>query len=189
MYRLKLVGIVLIAIGGAILIYNHFDKKRNEEIVVNKFNQEYNINDENNVFEYKNIEEILDLFEGKTGIVFLCTPISKWCQKYALYLNQAIKENNYTEKVYYLDITKERSLDTIKYQKLLEYLDSFLYKDDEERSKINMPDLTFVKDGVAIHHDNDTSLIPSDVNENDYWNKNQIIDFKNKIKTYLEEIK
>ena len=56
MYKLKLFGILLIAIGGALLIYTHFDKKRNEEIVVNKFNQEYKIDDEENVFEYKNIE-------------------------------------------------------------------------------------------------------------------------------------
>ena len=97
-------------------------------------------------------------------------------------------ENNYQDKVYYLDITRERSLDSIKYQKLLEYLDSFLYKDDEQRSKINMPDLTFIKDGIAINHDNDTSLIPSDVNENDYWNHNQINDFKNKIRNYIEEL-
>ncbi len=189
MYKLKLFGILLIAIGGALLIYTHFDKKRNEEIVVNKFNQEYKIDDEENVFEYKNIEEVLSLFEGNTGIIFLCTPSSKWCQKYAYYLNQALKDNYYKEKVYYLDITMERSLDSIKYQKLLEHLDSFLYKDDEERSKINMPDLTFVKDGVAVAHDNDTSLIPSDVNENDYWNKNQIKQFRNKIKEYLEVIK
>ena len=189
MKKIKILGILLIAIGGALLIYSHFEKIRKEEVVINKFNQEYNLNDENNVFEYKNIDEILDLFNNKTGIIFLCTPTSKWCQKYALYLNQALKENNYNDKVYYLDITMERSLNTIKYQKLLENLQSFLYKDDEGNSKINMPDLTFVKDGIALGHDNDTSLIPSDVNENDYWNKSKINEFKNQIKSYLEVIK
>lgn len=189
MNKLKMIGILLIAIGGALLIYSYFEKKKSEEIVVNKFNQEYKLNDEYNVFEYKNIDEILDIFDNKTGIIFLCTPTSKWCQQYAKILNETIKDNNYLYIVNYLDITKERSLNTIKYQRLLGYLESFLYKDDEGNSKINMPDLTFVKDGEAIFHDNETSLIPSDVNENDYWNQNQINDFKNKIKSNLEVIK
>jgi len=184
-----MLGILLVAIGGALLIYGHFDKKRSEEVVYNIFNSEYNIDDEDNVFVYKNIEEILDLFEGKTGIIFLCTPTSKWCKKYAYYLNIAIKESNYKGKVYYLDISRERSLNSIKYQKLLNYLDNYLYKDDQNISKINMPDLTFIKDGTVTFHDNETSLIPSDVNEEDYWNTNQINDFKNKINTYIEEIR
>ena len=82
MNKLKMLGILLVAIGGALLIYSHFDKKRNEQIVYNVFNSEYNIDDEENVFVYKNIEEILELFDGKTGIVFLCTPTSKWCKKW-----------------------------------------------------------------------------------------------------------
>lgn len=189
MNKLKMLGILLVAIGGALLIYSHFDKKRNEQIVYNVFNSEYNIDDEENVFVYKNIEDILELFDGKTGIVFLCTPTSKWCKKYAYYLNQSLKEINYHGKVYYLDISKERSLNSIKYQKLLNYLDNYLYKDDQNISKINMPDLTFIKDGTVISHDNETSLIPSDVNEDEYWNANQINEFKNKINTYIEEIR
>ena len=190
MNKIKYLGIILIAIGGALLIYSHFDKIRNKTVEYNKFNQEYNINDEYNVYEYKNIEEILALFdEGKSGIVFLCTPISKWCKSYAKLLNAVVKESGYTGSVYYLDISKERSLNTIKYQKLLENLNSFLYKDDEGNSKINMPDLSFIKDGVAYAHDNETALIPSDANENDYWSLEQINEFNKKIFGYIEVIK
>ncbi len=190
MNKIKILGILLLAVGGALLIYSHFEKVKNEQIIINKFNEEYHIDDEENVFSYKNIDEVLDLFEQKTGIVFFCTPSSKWCHKYAFYLNQALKENNYTEsKVYYLDISKERSLDSIKYQKLLTLLDSYLYKNDQNTSKINMPDLTFIKDGVIVAHDNETSLIPSDVKDNEYWNNSKINDFKNKIKNYLEVIR
>lgn len=189
MKKLKMIGILLIAIGGALLIYDHFEKKRTEEVIVNKFNSEYNIGYENNVFAYKNIDEVLDMFDGNTGIIFLCTPTSRWCQKYAYYLNEVLVENDYTNEVYYLDISKERSLNSIKYQRLLEMLDSYLYKNDQDQSKINMPDLTFVKDGIIVAHDNETSLIPSDVKENEYWNMEQVINFKNKIKNYIEVIK
>ena len=189
MNKIKMILILLIAVGGALLIYNHFEKKRSTEVEINKFNSEYNINCENNVYSYKNIDEILDLFDGKTGIVFLCTPTSKWCQRYALYLNDVLLENNYQDELYYLDITKERSLDSIKYQRLLTYLESYLYKNDQDDSKINMPDLTFIKEGTIVAHNNDTSLIPSDVKVDEYWNQNRIDDFKNKIKEYLEVIK
>ena len=189
MNKLKMIGILLISIGGALLIYSHFDKIRSKEEISNRFNKEYNINNENNNFVYKNIDEVLDLFEGETGIVFLCTPTSKWCQKYAYYLNEIFVENKYIDDVYYLDISKERSLNSIKYQRLLTHLDSYLYKDDQDISKINMPDLSFIKDGEVVAHDNETSLIPSDVKDNEYWNKNQIKNFKNKINSYLEVIK
>ncbi len=189
MNKIKLFGILLIAIGGALLIYEHFEKIRSEEVVINKFNSEYNLNDENNVYVYKNIDEILELFNNKTGIIFLCTPTSKWCHKYAFYLNQTLKEINYTDEVYYLDISKERSLNSIKYQKILTYLDSYLEKNDEGESKINMPDVIFVKDGIVVAHDNETSLIPSDVKEDEYWNKEQINNFKNKIESYVEVMK
>ena len=37
--KIKMFGILLIAIGGAVLIYTHFDKKRSQQIEINKFNQ------------------------------------------------------------------------------------------------------------------------------------------------------
>jgi hypothetical protein len=104
-------------------------------------------------------------------------------------LNEALKENNYQQEIYYLDISKERSLNSIKYERLLNLLDGYLYTDDQNLSKINMPDLTFIKDGIIVAHDNETSLIPSDVKESDYWNIEKIKDFKNKIKNYIEVMK
>ena len=36
--KIKMILILLIAVGGALLIYNYFEKKRSTEIEVNKFN-------------------------------------------------------------------------------------------------------------------------------------------------------
>ena len=42
MYKFKLLLIILIAIVGAYLIYNHFDKIRQEESEIDTFLTEYN---------------------------------------------------------------------------------------------------------------------------------------------------
>ena len=44
-----------------------------------------------------------------------------------------------------------------------------------------MPDLSFVKDGEIIAHDNETSLVASDIIDSDYWNQIKIDEFKNKL--------
>ena len=184
MYKFKLLLITAIAVVGALLIYNHFEKKKSTEVVVDKFSSEYNLVSEQNIFKYSTLDEILDIFESKTGIIFFCTPESNWCNYYASYLNEVLKENNVTE-VYYYNLKSDRDLNSLKYQRLLEILSPYIYKDDTYNSKIYMPDLTIVKDGQIIAHDNETSLVASDIIEADYWNDARIQDFKNKITNYV----
>ena len=83
MYKLKLLAITAIAIIGALLIYNHFEKVRENETIVNKFSSEYNLVSEDNIFKYSTIDEIISTLESKTGFIFLCTPESSWCNYYA----------------------------------------------------------------------------------------------------------
>ena len=186
MTKVKSIIILFIAIAGAYLIYNHFDKKEEDVVVINKFASEYNLVDENNVFKYSSIDEIIDTLENKTGIIFFCTPESTWCNYYAKYLNEELI--NYNITVYSYNLRDDRSLNTIKYQKILTLLDSYLYKDDLLNSKIYMPDLTFVKDGVILAHDNETSLIASDLTGEEYWTNEKIQEFRTKIKEYYNLI-
>ena len=184
MYKLKLISIGVIAIIGALLIYNHFDSIRQKEIVVDKFSSEYNLVSEDNIFKYSTIDEILDILDNGTGIIFLCTPESNWCNYYAKNLNDVLKSLNINE-IHYYNIKNDRELNTLKYQRLLEKLSPFIYKDDVNNSKLYMPDLTIVKDGEIIAHDNETSLIESDQKEETYWNKNKINEFKGKITGFI----
>ena len=88
----------------------------------------------------------------------------------------------------YLNIVDYRELNTVKYQKLVDLLSDYLYSDDTNNKKIYMPDLTFVKDGVIRAHNNQTSLVQSDQDPENYWNKNKIIEFKNNLKNYILEM-
>ena len=55
-------------------------------------------------------------------------------------------------------------------------------------SKLFMPDLTVVKDGIILAHDNETSLIESDQQEESYWTLERKEEFKNKIYNYINLI-
>jgi len=184
MYKLKLLSILAIAVVGALLIYNHFDNKKEENIVIDKFSSEYNLVSQNNIFKYNTIDEIIDILENKSGFVFLCTPESSWCNYYASYLNETLMNNNIKE-IYYCNIKPDRELNTLKYQKLLDLLNTHIYKDDTNNSKIYMPDLTVVKNGEIIAHDNETSLIQSDQLAESYWTQEKITEFKNKLNGFV----
>ena len=184
MNKIKILIIIVIAVIGALLIYNHFENTNNNKILVNKFSKEYKLVDENNIYKYSTIDEILRLFESGTGVVFFCTPESKWCQKYAYYLNEALKENG-VEEINYLNIKEYRELNTSKYQKILDYLEPYIYKDDEDNRKLFMPDLTVINSGIIVGHNNDTSLIESDANPEEYWTDTVVNKFRKNMKEYI----
>ena len=185
MNKLKILVIILIAVIGAYFIYDHFDKLRKEEEKIDKFVTEYTLLDNNHIFEYSSIDEVIDILSNKTGVIFLCTPESIWCQRYALYLTNSLKKYG-IDSVSYLNIKSYRQLNTTKYKKIVELLQDYVYKDDLNESKIIMPDLTFVKDGVIIAHDNETSLITSDYVPEEYWNQDKINEFDLNIKSYVD---
>ena len=118
----------------------------------------------------------------------MCTPESDWCQRYALYLNNTLKPL-IDYKVNYFNIKNIRQMNTTKYRRILEILDDYLYKDDLNQSKITMPDLTFIKNGVIIAHDNETSIVTSDNKPEEYWTQDKIFEFENKIRNNLELLK
>ena len=184
MNKVKIILITIFAIVGALLIYKHFEKLKSNDDEINLFASEYTLVPEENIFVYSTIDEILSVFNSKTGIIFLCTPDSSWCQYYAKYLNETLTDAG-IDKIYYLNIKDERDMNTAKYQKLLEILENYVYKDDSNNTMIFMPDLTFVRNGVIVAHDNDTSLIASDVIASEYYNQNKINEFKNKMYEYV----
>ena len=49
-----------------------------------------------------------------------------------------------------------------------------------------MPDLTFVKDGEIIAHDNETSIVESDIEQSSYWTNERINEFESKISSYVD---
>ena len=150
-----------------------------------KFSVEYTKVPMDNVFVYKTEEEIIDILENGSGIIYLGFPECPWCQTYTVYLNEAAKDNS-IEKIYYLNIKEMRSNNTENYQKIVKLLDSILEKDENGNKKVYVPQVVFVKKGEIMAGDNETSMI-SNGTPSDYWNSDKIANFKQKISGYIQK--
>lgn len=185
MKKAKILGIIFIAIIGALLIYKYCKPPATVK-VNNNFNIEYNLVDENNVFVYKGIDEILITLDKGTGIIFLGFPESSWCQSYVKHLNDIAIEKN-IDIIYYYNFKAIRDNNTEKYKKLVNRLNDYLYLDDTDSYRLYAPALVIVKEGKIIAFDNETSLMTSPILTNEYWTEEKINSFKEKIGNYFDE--
>jgi hypothetical protein len=180
MKKIKISLIIVIAIVGAFLIYKKFEHVNTEQKEIDKFVSNYTLITENHVFKIINIDESINILNNQTGVIFFCNPGSDWCQHYAKILDDIALENN-IEKIYYVDIKDDRNLNSNKYRKLVTILQDYLDTDDTGNKRLSMPNLTFIKNGQIIANDNRTSLVSSDTTPEEYWTRENILTFKNKI--------
>lgn len=175
------VTILLLAIG--IGLYFLLKDNKNDNI---KFANEYGI-EENNVFVYKTQEEILKILKNGTGIVYLGFPECPWCKAYVKYLNEVAQEEG-IDVIYYYNILNDRKDNTKFYQEVVSILEEHLLYDNEGNRRIYVPDITFILNGKIIGHDNETSVIESDITPDEYWNKENVKKLKNKLSAYMKDI-
>lgn len=158
---------------------------------------------------YSNYDEILDVLDNGTGVIYLGYPECPWCRNAIPVLVDAVK-NSSVEKIYYMNMKNERDqkdidvetlqVKTIKeatpgYYKLLEKLDKFLdeytvTKDEIEYSlgekRIYVPIVIFVKNGevIGVHADTVSSQTDPYVK----LNSEQVEELKSIYNKYLVEL-
>ena len=189
-YGKILVGIVtlLLIITIPILIYEKFENENNKMTDAEKFKKEYPGVTENNIFVYSNTTEIINILKNGTGVIFLGFPDCKWCQTYAPMLNNIASEAG-IEKIYYLNILNDRKNETKDYQTITKLLDENMLCDDEGNKKIYTPDVTIVKNGKIIGHDNESSVITEcGITPQDYWTNEKKEALKTKLTNYFNEL-
>ncbi len=147
--------------------YQSFNDKVNES---NK--KEYpivNLNDDN-PFVYKTEEEIVQILENGTGIIYFGFPSCPWCRTLLPVLEEVANENNIGE-IYYLNIYDIRSMFSLDenkklitekegssdYYKILDllknYLDDYILYTEDEKSvptnekRLYAPTLVAVQNG------------------------------------------
>lgn len=179
--------IIIMAILGAYLIYNHFNKNGDINNTNKNFNEEFSLVDKDNIFEYINIDTVLDTFDT-SGIIFMAFKENTWSNYYAKYLNEVAKDNN-IDKIMYYDIKKDRQSNNIKYKKLINILSKYLPINDEGNLYISVPYLVFIKDGKILHTDNETAIQYNNITPKQYWNNDNINNFKDKINEYIIDYK
>ena len=175
-------GIVLLIIIG-LLLYIFLNKE--ETMSDSKvFAEEYSEVDENNVFVYRTIDEIIKILENGTGVVYLGFPECKWCQRYVKYLNEVAYEED-IEKIYYYNIKEDRENNTEKYQKIIELLGDYVPYDEEGNRRIYVPAVIYVNEGKIVGHDNESSMVSGDVDE--YWTEDKVSALKTRTREFMKE--
>lgn len=149
-----------------------------------KFYTEYPDVTANNVFMYKTEEEIIEILEKKSGIVYFGFPECKWCQAYVVHLNEVAKENGIKE-IYYLNIREIRENKTDNYLRIVELMQNYLPFDENGDKKIYVPQVAFVNEGKIWAADSETSTI-SEGTPAEYWTDAKIESLKNKLTNYID---
>lgn len=187
--KLLIVISAIIIIGGGILLYFVLNNKNNENDNV-RFAKEYADSQvgEDNVFVYKNIDEIINILKYGTGVVYLGFPECPWCQAYVKYLNETAKDAN-IEKIYYFNILEDRKNNTEKYQEIVSILGDNLQRDDEGNLKVFVPNVSFVVNGKIIGNDYETSLDTKGFEKpSDYWTEEEVSELENTLSGYMKEV-
>lgn len=170
------IGIILIVI---ILCLILFPRNKEEDNV--RFSKEYTTLSEDNVFVYKNSEEIIKILEHGTGVVLLGFPECPWCQKYVVYLNEVAKELD-LEEIYYYNILEDRESNNDTYKKIVSILESYLQYDKEGNKRVYVPLVVGIKNGEIVGFDDETSYDTKGFeNPDDYWNDEEVRDLKTKL--------
>ena len=177
--------IILLVIGGIMFLV------RDKEVVESdgeRFAKEYTLVDSDNVFVYRDAEEVIKLLEHGTGVVYLGFPECPWCQSYVKYLDEVAMEVG-VDNIYYYNILEDRSNNTDVYQKIVSILGDTLQYDEEGNHRVYVPNVSFHVNGEIIGSDNETSLDTKGFdNPEDYWNEEEVKDLKDKLRTYMEEV-
>ena len=182
---LIIISIFLAIIIGIILFFTLRNKEEQDNI---KFANEYDSVSEENVFVYKNIDEIIKIMEHGTGVVYLGFPECQWCKAYVKYLNEVALDVGIDE-IYYYNILEDRTNDTDNYKKIVSILGDYLQYDKEGNLRIFVPNVSFHIDGKVIGNDYETSLDTHGLSSaSEYWTVDEISDLKERLTTYMEEV-
>ena len=170
--------------------------------------------DKNNLYYYASEDEVKELLNNGTGVLYLGFPTCPWCRNMVSVLNDAAKDYGMA-KINYYDIKNTRSTfsfddnnNLIKtegtefYSFLLEKLDKFLteygiYDNnnklvDTGEKRLYAPTVVFIKDGVVkeiiegtVDSQNDPYILLNETQKNEL--KNKYLEAFNKLADLCDE--
>mgnify|MGYP002553301081 FL=1 len=182
-----LVSVIILFMIGVVSLVLFLKKDKKTASDMEKFSAEYHEVAKNNVFVYRNIDEIINILEKGTGIVYLGFPECKWCQRYTKYLNEVAMDMGIS-KIYYYNIREDRKLNTENYQKIVSILENYLQNDEEGNKRIYVPSVIALKKGEIVGFDDETAWDTKGLETPDeYWNTDEVNDLKEKLEKMIAD--
>ena len=164
-------GIIAVLI---LIISLSFLFKKDKMSDAERFAKEYDFT-VNNVFVYRNLDEINKILENGTGVVYLGFPDCPWCRGYIPYLNE-VAINEHLDKIYYFNILNDRKNNTSGYKKTVQLLNDYLKYDNEGNKRIYVPAVIAVNNCKIVGFDDESSLDTKGYETpEEYW-KNEDLD-------------
>ena len=115
-------------------------------------NENVNINiSKNNPIKYVTLDEVFDIIQNKTGVIYFGFPGCPWCRNMIPVLFEAAKNNN-IDTIYYFYPRNVKKSDNDEYNKLKEILNEYLSEDENGQKVLYVPDVYFIKDGKIVGH-------------------------------------
>lgn len=160
MNKKKLMAVIDILLGAILVgvmtfgIYQYLksdgEKFKAEYEALNNENVNINIS-KNNPIKYVTLDEVFDIIQNKTGVIYFGFPGCPWCRNMIPVLFEAAKNNN-IDTIYYFNPRNVKKSDNDEYNKLKEILNEYLSEDENGQKVLYVPDVYFIKDGKIVGH-------------------------------------
>lgn len=158
----------------------------NKESDAEKFALEYNTVSRDNVFAYRSINQIINILEHGTGIVYLGFPECPWCLEYVKHLNEVAKQNKNISNIYYYNILNDRKENTDEYKKIVSILSEYLPFDQEGNKRVYVPAVIAVNNGRVVGFDDETAWNTKGYDTpQEYWENEDLEGLKQKLNVMM----
>lgn len=175
-------GIIAVLI---LIISLSFLFKKDKMSDAERFAKEYDFT-VNNVFVYRNLDEINKILENGTGVVYLGFPECPWCKGYIPYLNE-VAINEHLDKIYYFNILNDRKNNTSGYKKTVQLLNDYLKYDNEGNKRIYVPAVIAVNNGKIVGFDDESSFDTKGYETpEEYWKNEDLDGFKKRLSDMIK---
>ena len=146
-----------------------------------RFSEEYKTISNNNLFEYSTYNNIIEVLNNGTGIIYLGFPECTLCKEIVPIINDACKEKKVKTIMYY-NFKEIRNSNTEEYQKLANILSDYIKVDEEGIKRITAPTIIFVNKGnissvyIGTYDSNEEEIIVEEKKEELKNNFKSLID-------------
>lgn len=171
---------------GLFIVIGNMNYTDSSETEAKKFSNIYKNITPDNLYVFASASDVLNIVNGRSGVILLGFPKNKWTSYYAEYLNEVGKEVG-LDKIYYYDFLDDRDESNGTYETLVNKLNVYTPVSDEGVTDLAAPTVLVVKKGKIIAYFDETSIIRGNTTPEDYYTENAIALTKEMFKNALVE--